>query len=96
MTTDDPIDRYNLAFDIDNMQSVCRHCHDGHCTATRRNEPMGIVGLNLCDSSAFTTHPLFTRERKFLNFVRLRKNNNRNGKGNKTIYDGYQKEAERQ
>jgi 5-methylcytosine-specific restriction enzyme A len=28
MTTDDPIDRYNLAFDIDNMQSVCRHCHD--------------------------------------------------------------------
>ena len=27
MSTDDPVDRYNLAYDMDNLISLCKKCH---------------------------------------------------------------------
>ena len=28
MSTNDPVERYRLAYDLDNLQSLCRECHN--------------------------------------------------------------------
>ena len=48
MSTNDPVERYRLAYDLDNLQSICRSCHVAiHNPKKNNTTPSNNVGEDL-------------------------------------------------
>lgn len=48
MDAPEGIERYALAFDVDNLMSVCEQCHHEIHKAMREGNPRGVGSVNKC------------------------------------------------